>query len=141
MPEQPPQPDLPKPAGTDVLDWIVTNYLGAKIQASHIMNYNGANLAFNHGRDIAKKLGLDPAQITPFPCPTNVSVSTESVQPPAKPSPAASPLLKAGIAAALVGSGAGLIPIAQWVMDRWSSPAEAVTPVDDQNANVGFEIR
>lgn len=119
---------------TDSLDWIVTNYLASKIQAKNIMNYNGANLAFNHGRDMAKKLGLDPAQITPFPCPTNVSVTN-----PEKP--ALPTWQKLALGAAMLGAGAGIAPLAGVVADAMS-PGEVMTEQDDgPDANVGFQIR
>lgn len=142
------------PQSSNILDWIVTNYLGAKIQSQHIRNYAGANLALNHGRDIAKKLGLDPAQITPFPCPTNISVNQETPLPaPAQPQPpqqsqsAMSMLAKAGVAAALLGTGAGAVPVAGWIADKLTAPAEvqpatSSTPATpEEHANVGFEIR
>lgn len=127
---------------TGILDWVVSNYLGSKIQAQHIRNYAGANLALNHGRDIAKKLGLDPAQITPFPCPTNISVNQEvPPSPPQQSQPAMSMLAKAGIAAALLGAGAGAVPAAGWVADRFLKPESVIPVTDDSAAEVGFEIR
>jgi hypothetical protein len=135
-----PQTEQTNQSGQNVLDWIVTNYLGSKIQSQHIRNYAGANLAFNHGRDIAQKLGLDPAQITPFPCPTKVSMELTPQQ-PSKPS-ALSTIGKAGIAAALIGTGAGMIPIANWAINQFSQkPVPTVPAPESPDANVGFEIR
>lgn len=126
------------PSGMNVLDWVVTNYLGAKIQSQHIRNYAGANLALNHGRDVAKKLGLDPAQITPFPSNISVGIQQEQQKPPAL-----SGLAKAGIAAALLASGAGLPSAVSWVAQQIKpdAPVELPNENEEHNANVGFEIR
>ena len=124
------------PQGTNVLDWVVANYLGAKIQSQHIRNYAGANLALNLGRDVANKLGLDPAQITPFP--SNISVGIQHPEQPQRP--ALSGMAKAGIAAALLASGAGIPSAAAWVASQLK-PAVVSPEPDDTNANVGFDIR
>lgn len=63
---------------SNLLEQVVASYLGAKIQREHILNYNGANLAFQHAADMANKLKLTPDQarlVTPFPSPTSVTVS------------------------------------------------------------------
>lgn len=75
----------------DLLEQVCRDYMSAKIQAHHIKNYNGANLAFNHAADIANKLGLSPSQasgITPFPCPANTFSFSNQVSPPEPQQPA-----------------------------------------------------
>jgi len=94
--------------GTDnVMDWALREYMAAKIQKQHIMNQAGANLIYNHGRNIEKQLGLAPATgITPFPAPTTVQVT----QPPAeqKKTPVWQQLALGG---AMLGAGAALGPL------------------------------
>lgn len=54
---------------------IKKQYAAAKIQAIHVMNYNGAMLSYNHQSDMANKLGLDERQkldVTPFPMGTKI---------------------------------------------------------------------
>lgn len=127
----------PPGVGDNVLDWLVTNYLGAKIQGQHILNYNGANLAENHARNTAKMLGLNPASITPFPSPVSVSLQQDA--------PAKTPAWKQlAFGAALVASGAGAIPAASLLIDKFTeeTPVTApVEPTDPETGNVGFEIR
>ena len=56
-------------------------YLGEKIKKLNILNQNGANLVYTHGRDIAHKLGFSEdelANITPFPAPTTVVINKGS---------------------------------------------------------------
>jgi outer membrane biosynthesis protein TonB len=52
-------------------------WAGEKIKKINILNQNGANLAYVHGQDIAKKLGLEKDvrdNITPFPATVNIAV-------------------------------------------------------------------
>lgn len=91
----------------NVLDWIVKEYLSTKIQRQHIMNQNGANLVYNHGRNMAQKLGLTDNGITPFPAPTNITV--QHPQPASTP---ANPVWKQlAFGAAMLGAGAALGPV------------------------------
>ena len=73
--------------GTDnLMDWALREYMAAKIQKQHIMNQAGANLIYNHGRNIEKQLGLPPATgITPFPAPTTVQVTQPAAEPKQTP--------------------------------------------------------
>lgn len=60
------------------LDDIVREWARAQIQKLDIWNYNGAMLSYNHQADMANRLGLTDRQklgVTPFPCPTNQSVT------------------------------------------------------------------
>lgn len=75
-------PQVPPP-GQDLLEWVVAQYFASKIQSKHILNYNGANLAYTHAVDIANKLGLTDRQkalITPFPSPVNLTVTNSEVK-------------------------------------------------------------
>lgn len=149
-------PGIPAvPNGGSLLDWVVQQYLGAKIQKEHILNQNGANLVYNHGRDIAKKLGLDTAGITPFPANTTINVE----QTPAQSQPTApqtSTLQKLAMSAALVTAGAGIPYLAGAAIDAISpgtdagesqqitEPAantETIPEAQVINPEVGFEIR
>lgn len=125
----------------ELLDNILAHYMAAKIQALHIKNQNGANLVFNHGRDLEKKLGLPP-QITPFPSPTSVSIGGESSETTQNTwsdwlRRYAGPTL---LGASLLGGGGGL---GWWLA---SDPAEpppstpAVAPADSTNGNVAFTV-
>lgn len=64
----------PQSPSSELLERLLWEYGRARIQQMDILNYNGANLAYNHARDIEKKLGL-PSAVTPFPSPTNISVN------------------------------------------------------------------
>lgn len=100
-------PDAPEaPAATDnVMDWALREYMAAKIQKQHIMNQAGANLVYNHGRNIEKQLGLAPSTgITPFPAPTTIQMT----QPEAKKTPVWQQLALGG---AMLGAGAALGPL------------------------------
>lgn len=58
---------------------VAEQWLAAKTQAKHILNYNGANMAYVHALDTARKLGLSPeerARITTFPSPNyNITIA------------------------------------------------------------------
>jgi hypothetical protein len=106
-----PKPETEQPlpaegqsAGTDLLDRITENYLNSRIQRQHIMNYNGANLAYNHQRNVAASLGLDPTPITPFPAPTSQSLRIDN----RGRQDSAGLLGKLAIGAALLGMGGGI---------------------------------
>jgi len=107
-PQPPPDPEQqPQAGGDNLMDWALREYMAAKIQRQHIMNQAGANMIYNHGRNIEKQLGLPPATgITPFPAPTTVQVS----QPPAeqKKTPVWQQLALGG---AMLGAGAALGPL------------------------------
>jgi hypothetical protein len=54
----------------DTFNEVLREFARAKIQKEHIHNYNGANLAYTHGADMANKLGLSEGQklgVQPFP--------------------------------------------------------------------------
>lgn len=75
------------PNSGDTLDDIVRAYARAKIQKMDILNYNGANLAYNHAVSTANNLGLNPAQklgISPFPA-SNTSVNVIGGDPVSTP--------------------------------------------------------
>jgi outer membrane biosynthesis protein TonB len=60
---------------------ILRAYAGEKIKQMNVLTQGGANLVYNHGVDVARKLGFTDEQIsniTPFPAPTTIVVS----QPP-----------------------------------------------------------
>lgn len=102
-------PDAPEAqSGTDnVMDWAVREYMAAKIQKQHIMNQAGANLVYNHGRNIEKQLGLAPSTgITPFPAPTTIQMSQPA--PEQKKTPVWQQLALGG---AMLGAGAALGPL------------------------------
>ena len=90
-----------------MLEEIVKAYCAAKIQKLHILNKNGADMALNHQRDVAQKLGLSGSQdanqslgITPFPSPTNnTNTNVETGK--------TSPWQTAALVAASVIGGAG----------------------------------
>lgn len=139
MTDQAPAPkqEAPPPApssGDGLLDWVVQQYLGSKVQAKHIMNYNGANMAFNHGRDIAKKLGLDPELISPFPAKPTTNVQLQQTP---------TPLWKqVAIGASLLAGGAGAATVASSFLS--DKPQVVVpAPVDKQpslDSSVGFTV-
>jgi hypothetical protein len=59
------------------MDDLVRAYLGEKIKQTNILNQNGANLVYLHGKDIGRKLGLsenDLEGITPFPASTKIVI-------------------------------------------------------------------
>lgn len=142
------QPGQP-PGGADMLEWAVGHYLAAKIQSQHILNQNGANLVYNHGRDIAKKLGLDEKAITPFPSPSNTQINVEKPEPekpPEQPSTTSRmvDLLKsAGLAATIATGGAGAAVLYQHLN---AEPTPVVQPAEPakqpaQASEVGFTVR
>lgn len=92
---------------SDLLEKVLAEYCAAKIQSIHLMNYNGANLAYNHAADVANKLGLQPEQklgITPYPSNTNINIAGESAEQKRKP---LSPWVVAGLSALGGGGLAG----------------------------------
>ena len=70
-----------------------------KLKARNILNQNGANLVFLHGQDMAKKLGLNPDDIMPYPGHAVVSIETPAPAP--APAPATPFWQKAAIGAGL----------------------------------------
>lgn len=89
------------------MDWALREYITAKIQRQHIMNQAGANMIYNHGRNIEKQLGLPPATgITPFPAPTTIQMSQPA--PDQKRTPVWQQLALGG---AMLGAGAALGPL------------------------------
>jgi hypothetical protein len=121
-----------------MLEEIVRAYCAAKIQKLHILNKNGADLAYNHQRDIAQKLGLpeDPAKglgITPYPSPvnnTNTRVDTSS-----KTSPWATAAL---VAASVFGGGATTALITNYLN---KSEPEVTQPTDPTMGAVDIDVR
>lgn len=64
--------------GGNTLDDIVREWARTQIQQQDIVNYNGAQLSYNHQSDMANRLGLTDRQklgVTPFPCPTNQTLT------------------------------------------------------------------
>lgn len=62
-----------------LLDEIIREWARTEIQQKDIVNYNGANMAYNHAVDIANKLKLTDAQklgVSPFPANSTTTVST-----------------------------------------------------------------
>ena len=104
---------------------IIRGWAGEALKAKNILNQNGANLVYLHGKDVAHKLGLtedEIAHIMPFPTKNVVSVSEQpdvsallerlaNLQAPAPapaPAPAQSLLRRWGPAIALAaGTGLG----------------------------------
>lgn len=87
MPESP-DPRLLESLGGDTLDAIVREWARVKIQKLDILNYNGANLAYNHAANTANLLKLSDQQklsVTPFPCPTNINVNSTTRPLPPEP--------------------------------------------------------
>ena len=117
------QAQQPSPQNSKDLDTIANQFVGdaaatlvgylkEKVKRQNIINYNGANMAYTHGKDIAQKLRLGDVyhDIAPFPSRTEINVEA----PPAKPSEAGLPIPKwaiSTIASLLTGSaltGGGL---------------------------------
>lgn len=155
------QPELAMPTdGENSVEWAAKHYLAAKVQSKHILNYNGANMAYAHAADMANRLGLteeQKAKITPFPA-NNTTIVVQggeqqetaqetSPTPPAAAEPAKAsglhPLVKNALIAAL---GAGAVPLAYGAYQHYTqSPAVApidppavVQPVDP--GEVGYEV-
>lgn len=60
------------------LDEIVREWARAQIQRMDIVNYNGAQMSYNHQADMSNRLGLSEKQklgVTPYPCPTSQTLS------------------------------------------------------------------
>lgn len=143
------QPATP-PQGADLLDWVVGQYLGQKIQAKNILNYNGANMAYNHARDIAQKLNLDVDKITPFPANStsiNVSVppTTESrTVTETTTNTGMKPWQQAAVAALLVASGAGAATLMPTLINKPEANDEAVPiaePFTPTPGTVDIDVR
>lgn len=148
---------------------LVAKYVGEKIKTCNILNYNGANLAYNHARDTAAKLGLDSNGINPYPGTDKVVVVSNQETPvPPPPEPEVPPLpekkkglptwasllLGAGLTAA--GGGALALPavlpgIAAWIVSQAgvTQPAPEQKPVEEKppvvvpehkQGDVGFTI-
>ena len=108
QPDQSPHAAQPQHGGGDsVMDWALREYMAAKIQKQHIMNQAGANLIYNHGRNIEKQLGLPPSTgITPFPAPTTIQMQQPAAE--QKKTPVWQQLALGG---AMLGAGAALGPL------------------------------
>lgn len=135
----------------DTVNALLREYGRAKIQKLDILNYNGANLAYNHAADTANKLGLSEQQklgVTPFPSATNISISgatpKESTAPTSNPEPAKTDsAVKSWVPATLgaLGGAGGLAAAmlaAQYMLpDHNEEPASppAVTSPNDLNQN------
>ena len=134
---------------SDTLDDIVRQWARAKIQRIDIMNYNGANLAYTHGADMANRLGLSDTQrlgVTPFPASTSVRVDAPPAQPepPVVPVPSASPApsrwtpVLAGLGGGLLGAGAMLA--AEWIGGPTSPPTQPDPATVVRPGEVGLKI-
>lgn len=138
-PAQPPQQSGADPA---LMDWIVKEYLGTKIQRQHIMNQAGANMIYNHGMDVAQKLGVPTNGITPFPAPTSVTIQ----QPSQPPRSALNTWQQLGLGAAMLGAGAALGPLGSAAVgaigQMLTGPQQppVVAPVIPGKGDVGITI-
>lgn len=132
------------PAGMPILDWVVVNYLGSKIQRQHIMNYAGANLAYRHHADMVNKLGLTPEQkapVTPYPSPVSNTTFTVNESPllPSLPS------LKSVATKALLSGllGASTVPAAYGVYKFFNPdppPPISASASPPSSGSVGFTV-
>lgn len=64
----------------EVLTRGIAAWFGEKLKALNIMNQNGANLVYTHGKDVGRKLGLpeeDLANIMPYPQKTEIHIGGE----------------------------------------------------------------
>ena len=125
LPANPEKPDLDKllsalaaGASPELREWVLKEYVSAKVQGIHILNYAGGNLAYNHACDVANKLGLTQAQssrIAPFPgLPASINIMIQPEKPPvasvASPwKSLALPLLASLLTAGSFGLGAALM--------------------------------
>lgn len=112
---------------------LITMWAGEKIKQKNIMNQNGANLVYSHGRDIANKLGLSEEEkraITPFPSVTKIS-NTETKDEEKGWWSKALPYI--GTALLAGGTGAGALALTEKFM---SDPI----PVKQVDPNVGLTI-
>lgn len=135
--------------GKDLVEQLAAQLLSSKIQARHILNYNGANLAYTHALDMATKLGLSPeekARITPFPAPSyniqlapGADASAESNASQASPSLAERAtkwLAPAIVGASLLGGG----QLLQGYLSQSPAAAPTPPPASDQSGNLGFTV-
>lgn len=138
---------------------LYKKYLGEKIKSQNIMNYNGANTAYNHARNTAKGLGLDDNGINPYPGKDKTLVISDTQAPmqtetPEKPKSLFSKLkpvlLGAALGAGTLGGGAAALPyLANWIVSYahvQEQPKEPVPEVKPQpvephgNGDVGISI-
>jgi hypothetical protein len=134
-------------ASDPLMDDLVKAWIGERIKQANIINQNGANLAYIHGKDIGKKLGLSEDElqgITPFPASTKIYVNEDSESDEETKQPWTRrilPLVLTGVAGLGVGLGAmALRPDTNDV----EPPPPVVAPVnpdDETDPNVGFTIR
>lgn len=137
--KQQPAQATPEPSGSDgILDWALKEYLGVKIQRQHIANQAGANLVYNHGRNMEKQLGLASSGITPFPAPVSLHVQQPAAEP--KKTPVWQQLALGG---AMLGAGAALGPIGSMAVSALGNligtPQQAV-PSSPGTGDVGIRI-
>lgn len=135
-------------SGSELLDQVLWEYARAKIQKLDIVNYAGANMAFNHARDIEKKLGL-PSSVTPFPSPTNISVSQvqpapqqqqQTTPPPSQPASALSGPL-GWLAAAGVASVPPTLLALILALRGGASPTAATPPTYPGPADSAYKVQ
>lgn len=146
--------------GSDTLDAIVREWARVKIQKLDILNYNGANLAFNHAAHTANLLGLSETQkigVTPFPCPTNITMQQTPHQLPPEETEEAEPAPAPGKIVSLLQSpagqlfgralgyglpAAGLLYAGSWLASKPAvvQPPAVVKPADGKEGRVGLEV-
>jgi len=135
-----------------LLDDMLRAYLGEKIKRDNILNQNGANLVFLHGKSVGRELGLsdeDLSQITPFPSTTKIFLGGDDDQSPTESGVKATlrrilPL----IAYIALGTGLG-VGGGGWALNQLATPAAEqvveepiVLPiVDELNPNLGFTVQ
>jgi len=148
-----------------LIDDLIRAYLGEKIKRCNILNQNGANLVYLHGKDLGRKLGLpedDLQGITPFPASTKIVIddnetkaseekSGEKTESTTKPWTRRILPWVLGSAIGLAG-GVGSMFALRPDQEEQKPPIEEVVkppeevvvepPVEDPiNPNVGLEIR
>jgi len=129
----------------NLLDEIIREWARTAIQQKDVLNYNGANLAYNHAADTANKLGLSAAQklgVTPFPqsnSVSNVSVSDQT----SLAGSLLSRLLPVVLGAALGGGGIGLgmMLAGRALPPAASSPPPIATPAERGPGDVGLDVQ
>jgi len=129
----------------NLLDEIVREWARTAIQQKDVLNYNGANLAYNHAADIANKLGLSATQklgVTPFPQ-SNVSSNVQVTDQTSLAGSLLSRLLPVALGAALGGGGIGLgMMLAGRAIAPPSPPPPAiVAPPAQGQGDVDFSIQ
>lgn len=125
----------------DMLEDIIRAYCATKIQREHILNQNGANMVYNHGRDIEKKLGLDAGDankrlgIQPFPH----SESNSNVKINERVGPLAISLIAA--LAAIAGAG-GAVMTSEYLRDRTPETETPIAePYEPELGSVDIDVR